>query len=296
MIDASATRMPYVRERLLHHVGGIKEASVRGSDLLRYGLWAAVVGTAVRNRKEYGVPTAWLTHLLGNTVTLLLPETLSLLQRLSLRVPDQLRPVARTLDQRVRQDPHYAGYVAPLALGFIASHADYSIYHGRWAERTIGGFGLDSVPHASAAYALARLVSETITTFDRELPSSHPLARPIDWSADHVDALSAGAVAFVTLVWEASEYLAHQAELRETGRDPHEINMQWSLPDALTDSLSNVIGLLLAVRRRRQGIRQHVAAGSRGNGHDEVHIGDDRNLEYLISLIRQSYTKNSSTL
>ncbi len=51
---------------------------MRAADLLRYGLWGAVAATAARNRKEYGVPTAWLTHLAGNTVTLLLQDLLGL--------------------------------------------------------------------------------------------------------------------------------------------------------------------------------------------------------------------------
>ena len=48
-----------------------------------------------------------------------------------------------------------------------------------------------------------------------------------------------------------SEYLAHMAELRATGKDASEINMQWSLPDAITDSISNLAGLLLAIYVRR---------------------------------------------
>src|SRR3712207_5851223 len=50
--------------------------SMRSADPLRYILWCGVAATAARNRKEYGVPTAWLTHLLGNTVTLFLPDLL----------------------------------------------------------------------------------------------------------------------------------------------------------------------------------------------------------------------------
>jgi hypothetical protein len=227
---------------------------VRPSDLLRYGLWAAVTGTALRNRKEYGVPTAWLTHLAGNTVTLFLPDLMSRID--ADRAADDLQPLLRTIQQRVA-DPHYAGYVAPLALGFIFSHPDFSIYHGRWAERNIAGFGADSVPHAAAAYALARLASETITTLDQELPATHALAPSAAWAARNVDALAAGAVVAVTLIWEVGEYLAHHAEVQKTGRDPREVNMQWSLPDAITDSFANLAGLLaaIAVRRRKANAR-----------------------------------------
>ncbi len=224
---------------------------MRPSDMLRYSLWTAVAGTAIRNRKEYGVPTAWLTHLAANTVTLLLPEFIHLLRRLPLAVPDGVQPVLRTVDRRVRQDPNYAGYVAPLALGFIASYPDYSIYHGRWAERTVLGFGLDSLPHAAAAYALARLLSETLITLHNELPPAHALAPPADWAVRHVDVLAAVAVVAVTLIWEVGEYLAQQAELEATGRDLNEHKMQWSWPDTVTDSLSNLLGLLAAIAVRR---------------------------------------------
>jgi hypothetical protein len=50
------------------------------ADLLRYSLWIAVAATAARNRKEYGVPTAWLTHLAVNTMTLFLPDFLRLVR------------------------------------------------------------------------------------------------------------------------------------------------------------------------------------------------------------------------
>jgi hypothetical protein len=227
---------------------------MRSSTLLRYALWSAVVVTAIRNRKEYGVPTAWLTHLVTNTLTMFLPDVLGLTQgRLEGRMAHPLvRAVVRTLDRRVRQDPNYAAYVAPLAVGFIASHPRFSIYHGRWAERTLMGFGADSVPHASAAYALARLVSETVLTFADELPPDTPLSRPMTAAAAHVDLVASATVALVTLLWELSEYLAHTAELEATGRGASEINMQWSLPDALTDSVANLGGLLLAITVRRR--------------------------------------------
>ena len=205
---------------------------MRPADLLRYGLWSAVAVTAARNRKEYGVPTAWLTHLAGNTVTLLLPDAMRLLrgQLDSIFSNPSAQALIRTLDRRISQDPNYTAYVAPLALGFIASHADFSIYHGRWAERTILGFGPDSIPHASAAYALARLVSETVLTLAQELPDDAAVARPVAWAAQHVDALAISSVTIISIAWEVSEYLAHVAEIRTTGRAPDEVNMQWSLP------------------------------------------------------------------
>lgn len=231
----------------------MKERVVRLADGLRYGLWIAVAGTAHRNRREYRVPTAWLTHLVGNTVTLLLPEWLQLLRQLpGLSTSESIAPLLRTLERRVRDDPNYAVYAAPLALGFIASHPSYSIYHGEWAERNILGFGVDTVPHASAAYGLARLVGETLVTLDAELPHDHPIAPLAEWCAAYADGLSAAMVALVTLLWEVSEYQAHHAEMQATGRAAHEINMQWSWPDAVTDSISNLGGLLAAIAVRRK--------------------------------------------
>lgn len=236
-----------------------KRQLFRPADLLRYGLWTGVLVTARRNRTEYGVPTAWLTHLAGNSVTLLLPDLVRLLPPHVFTTSGDLSgALLRTVRRRVLEDPNYAGYVAPLALGFIASHADYSIYHGRWAELTVFGFGLDSVPHSSAAYALARLLSETVLTLEQELPLRHRLHRPVRQTADHIDVIAALSVLLVTIAWEVSEYLAHQAELEATGRAPEELNMQWSLPDALTDTISNALGLgaaLLVGRARRTDVR-----------------------------------------
>lgn len=240
----------------------IKRQLFRPADLLRYGLWTAVLATARRNREAYGVPTAWLTHLAGNSITLLLPDLVRLLPpQVFTTSGDLAGALLRTVRRRVLEDPNYAGYVAPLALGFIASHADYSIYHGRWAELKLYGFGLDSVPHSSAAYALARLLGETVLTFDQELPARHRLHAPIRQVAGHIDVLAALSVLLVTIAWEVSEYLAHEAELA-TGRAPEELNMQWSLPDAITDTISNALGLSAALvvgRSKRTGSRPGVA-------------------------------------
>jgi hypothetical protein len=229
---------------------------MRLADLARYGLWIAVVRTAARNRKEYGVPTAWLTHLVGNTITLLLPDKIRLVRRMRLPAPSDpaILAILRTIDQRAREDQRYAAYVAPLALGFIASHPDYSIYHGRMAEHQIMGFGLDSVPHASAAYALVRLLSQSIVSLHQELPGDHALAEVVEWAAEHVDLVMLAVIAAVTLVWEVGEYQAHHAEIAATGRSPEEVNMQWSLSDTVTDSIANLAGTLAAIAVRRRGL------------------------------------------
>ncbi len=235
---------------------------MRPSDLLRYGLWAAVAATAARNRKEYGVPTAWLTHLAGNTFTLFLPELLRLVPVPTdgnSRGTTTFDALLRTLDLRARQDPNYAVYVAPLALGFIFSHPDYSIYHGPWAERNVLGFRADSIPHSTAAYALARLISESLLSLHEELPASSPLAQPVSWAAGHVDAIAVGSVLLVTLIWEVSEYLAQAAEMAATGKSAEEVNMQWSVPDAITDTISNAAGLLAAIVVRHRAARLREA-------------------------------------
>ncbi len=236
---------------------------MRPADLLRYSLWTGVAVTAARNRREYGVPTAWLTHLAGNTVTLLLPDLLHLLPvppRNGLSGSSTLQAFRRTIDRRARLDPNYAAYVAPLAVGFILSHPDYSIYHGQWAERTVLGFGVDSIPHSAAAYTLARLVSESLLSLEEEFPPGALLGGLVKGAARHVDLVAALSVAVVTLLWELSEYFAHIAELEVTGRDPSEINMQWSLPDAITDSISNLVGLLAAIVVRRSGAQKGALA------------------------------------
>jgi hypothetical protein len=175
-----------------------------------------------------------------------------LLQKLQLDAPTEIGPILRTIDRRVRQDPHYASYVAPLAIGFIASHPDYSIYHGQWAERTLFGFGVDTIPHATAAYGLARFVSETALTLHAETPASNRISPLAHWAAQHVDGLAITTVFIVTCLWELSEYLAHHAEIEATGRDASEVNMQWSVIDAITDSISNLVGLAAAIQVRHK--------------------------------------------
>jgi len=59
--------------------------------------------------------------------------------------------------------------------------------------------------------------------------------------------LVALSVLLVTIAWELSEYLAHQAELEATGRAPEDLNMQWSLLDSITDTISNALGLSAAL-------------------------------------------------
>jgi hypothetical protein len=244
------------------------------SDLLRYTLWVGVATTAKRNQREYGVPTAWLTHLIGNSVTLFLPDVLRILHRKRMiRSKDPVtRALLQTLDLRVSQDPNYALYVAPLALGFIASHPDYSIYHGELGKRKLFGFGLDSIPHAATAYTLARLISVTLETLDAELPPDAGLARPASWAARHVDGLATLAIAIVTLAWETGEYCAHIDELERTGRPESEINMQWSLADSMTDALSNFFGLATAIAVRHT-LHADRATSRPSAAHEEASFG-----------------------
>jgi hypothetical protein len=189
--------------------------------------------------------------LVGNSVTLFLPDVLRALKPLHDQIPSAMRPFFRTITQRMSDDPAYAAYAAPLALGFIGSHADYSIYHGRWAKLSMFGLGLDSIPHSTAAYGLARFASETVLTLHHELPADHSLAQPAAVAAKHVDALAVLTVVVITVLWEVAEYRAHHAEVEKTGRDPSEVNMQWSMPDTITDSIANAVGLAAAIAVRR---------------------------------------------
>ncbi len=97
-------------------------------------------------------------------------------------------------------------------------------------------------------------MSQSITTLRDELPAESELAPVVTWATRHVDWLACLAMLFLTVGWETSEYLAHIAELQRTGREPHEINMQWSLPDAITDSFSNLLGMVAAIVVRRRAV------------------------------------------
>src|SRR3954462_6196847 len=99
----------------------IKEMTVQTADILRYGLWLAVAATAEANRREYHMSTTWLPHLLTNSLSLFLPE---LYRSISLNGKSAILPhdLSEPLNRLLKDNPRYAGYVMPLALGYILSH------------------------------------------------------------------------------------------------------------------------------------------------------------------------------
>jgi hypothetical protein len=236
---------------------------LRAGDLLRYGLWLGLLLTARANQRHFGLPTTWVIHLTGNSLALGLPEiygALSQAARLDQRaeeVGETALALHRAIAGLVRDNPAYVGYVAPLVIGYLVSHPRFNIYRGSWGElRLAGVIGLDSIPHATTAGALTVLIDDAIATLDRQLPVASALRPPVRWAAARRRWVSAGALALLTAIYETSEWLIHNAELRATGGDASRINMEWSLPDALADVGANFAGwlavVLLEQRQRRR--------------------------------------------
>jgi hypothetical protein len=228
------------------------------SDLIRYGLWCGIIVTADGNRRQYGMKTTWLPHLLMNSITLLLPDAYRRLAVLEpeepqpASLPDELRQIAhRTVTAMVCNNPHYVTYVAPLAFGYLLSSPWFNIYKGRLADIKIAGFGLDALPHTTTAFALCALVCDTVRAA-AESATSPVLRSALRWSNDHYALVSAIALALATLVWEYGEYHIYQHEMQQRGSREH-INMQWSLSDALHDCAANTIGWAAAMVWRRVG-------------------------------------------
>ena len=232
--------------------------AVSRGDLLRYGLWAGLLATANANRRHFGLASTWVFHASLETVALLLPELYGGLARL-LRLDERaahttsapLAPVHGTLRQVVCDNPRYAAYVAPLVIGYLVSHPKFNIYKGDLAALRLAGFGLDSIPHATTACALSTLIFDTLDALACHTPAGTPLAGPVRWAQARGTLLSGIVLALVTLIYETGEWIIHNSELRATGGDTSKINMEWSLPDTLTDACSNMAGWLLAVAVRR---------------------------------------------
>jgi hypothetical protein len=220
--------------------------------MARYGLWCGVLATAEGNRREYGMITTWLPHLVTNTISLLLPDICRLIGRPKPATePSDLRQiVGTTLAAMICDNPAYVLYVAPLALGYVLSSPWLNIYKGALGEQRLGGFGLDALPHATTAFALTALTIDT----------SHALAQHAASTVDFADLgellersqtlVSALVLAAATFVWETGEYRIYQYELARRG-ERSRINMQWSVRDTAYDCAANVIGWLLANHWRR---------------------------------------------
>lgn len=229
------------------------------SDLLRYGLWLSVAESAMENRREYHMTTTWLPHLLTNSLSLLLPDLLRILipprkMPLSVDAPpltQDLEAIEETLVATVRDNPNYAVYVTPLAVGYILSHPRFNIYKGKMAEKRFAGLGLDALPHGSTAFGLTALVIDASERASQIVPRQNPLYPLLRWCKAHPALFSGAVLAGATLFWEVSEYGVHQHELELQGGDVSKINMQWSVEDTARDCAANAIGWALALLLRQ---------------------------------------------
>ncbi len=237
---------------------GKRDEPVRLPDLVRYGLWGAIAATADANRREYNMATTWLPHLLTNTLTLLLPDFLRIV--LPKHIPPEpraasipaeaLRMIEIPAAAVVRDNPAYALYVAPLAIGYILSHPRFNIYKGAWADIRLAGLGLDALPHSATAFGLTALVTDTLDTAARITPPEEPFAPLWQWGSRNPALASGLALALATFIWEYGEYRVHVHELKLRG-DIHLINMQWSWRDTLNDVFANLVGWAVALLLRR---------------------------------------------
>lgn len=225
---------------------------------LRYLIWAGVAGTAYANQRHFRLPTTWVPHLTGNTFSLLLPELYRLVDHtlhLEERWPPQKHPtwgaLLATFRQIVVENPDYLDYVAPAALAYIVSHPRFNIYRGDWGAIRVAGFGLDSIPHSSTAFALTNLMLDTIETLHSQTPSTSGLAPVLQWIEKNKFLVTGAVLAGLTIAYEYGEYRIRQVELEATHYDESRVNMIWSLQDCIFDSLSNAIGWLTAIWRRR---------------------------------------------
>jgi hypothetical protein len=200
--------------------------------------------------------TTWLPHLTTNTLSLLLPDIYRLLVPLTHSrrrtadhpqslIGEMVHVVGETLAAILRDNPRYVLYVTPLALGYLLSAPWLNIYKGELAEKRLGGFGLDALPHGLTAFALTALARNTITTF-AELSSATQSLQGLGGAlARNRTPLSALALALATLLWELGEHRIYRYELAQRG-SPKRINMQWSPSDTAYDCAANAIGWLLA--------------------------------------------------
>ncbi len=212
-------------------------------DLIRYALWGAVAATAARKRWEYRMPSAWLPHTLMNSLTLLLPDAARLILR---RKPRTF--VEQVAVEVVRDNQNYAGYVAPLAAGYVLSHPRFNIYKGRLAKIRVAGFGLDAIPHGATAGGLTWLICDTVDAATKA--NGGVLTRLAGWVSRRKGLVSLSILAVVTVAWEYAEYRVHTVEMAQVG-DEEKINMQWSPNDTARDVVANLVGWALALLLRR---------------------------------------------
>jgi hypothetical protein len=209
---------------------------------LRYLLWALVAQTAYANRQHYHMSTTWFPHLVTNSLALLLPDAVRLLFGRRKRARNIVEDTLLTM---VRDNPHYAMTVAPLALGYIVSHPRFNIYKGKMGELRFAGLGLDAIPHAATAFAFSVLVADTFETMGQHKEYQDVLAKLVQQGRHHPDLISLVALSLLTVGWEYAEYRVHEQELEQRG-DITAINMQWSVDDTVRDVIANAMGWALS--------------------------------------------------
>lgn len=228
------------------------------SDLVRYGLWLALTETAMENRREYRMATTWLPHFVIDSIALLLPDVVRLLggkNRRGLTLATVNGAVANTSDAQVITDtmsamtldnPAYAAYVAPVALGYIVSHPKFNIYKGDMADIRIAGLGLDAIPHGATAFTMVSLTLDTLDYAANIVKPHNRLYSLIKWAAEHKTLLTGGVLVGATFIWELGEYRIHVYELKKNNNDITKINMMWDIDDTIRDCIANTLGWAIA--------------------------------------------------
>ncbi len=220
-------------------------------DLARYGLWLAVAETAYENRAMYHMSTTWLPHLITNSLSLLFPEIVGAALPLLNPAPDDsandLELAEKTLAGMAVDNPHYVGYVTPLAVGYILSHPRFNIYKGELADIRVLGLGLDALPHSATAYGLAALTADTAEYAATIVHRRNVLYPLVKLAANNPALFSGLVVAIATLFYEGGEYRVHRYELAKQNGDITKINMMWSVEDTARDVTANALGWLAAM-------------------------------------------------
>lgn len=217
------------------------------SDFLRYILWLLVAQTAFANRRHFRMVTTWLPHLLLNSLSLLLPDLVRMIFARDTSQPAASQNIIEEiLVTTVSDNPSYALYVTPLALGYVVSHPNFNIYKGPLGDMRFAGLGLDAIPHAATAFALSALTVDTLDENDNWAAYGNPLADVMQRSSQHPQLVSLGVLMAVTIIWEYNEYRTNRYEMSLRG-NRNDINMLWDLDDAKRDTVANGLGWALAM-------------------------------------------------
>ena len=216
------------------------------ADLIRYGLWLGVAATARANRRQYGMPTTWVPHLVLNTVALMLPELYALATRAAHGRPASgVRAVAAQAVESLVQDAgQYVVCVAPFTAGYLLSNPHFDIYKGELGELRMAGFGLDAIPHCATATGVCLLIADALPAAAAAAPAT-PFGNLLRRAAQNPLRASGVVLAALTAFWETGEYMAYRYEIGVQG-EAGRINMVWSPVDTLRDCLANALGWSIA--------------------------------------------------